>query len=186
MKVTYLKGLLGMLLLLIMPALYAGLISKVNHTHTISFNDNQAHTLLETPTFSGGAIFAASANRIEPYISGDIHVASPPRDEAIILFNAECNVDANEAGVWLGIDTQVRSQNANHIWGEWHTVDSSNNNSALCSAHGDDAPVVRVKASIHTIHRFDPNTQHQIRVQGRLREGSGTASVDDMSLMVTN
>lgn len=158
---------IGLILLFTSLQASANFIARSFNTHTISFNDQHSHTLLETGAFHG---------------------AETEHRPAVVLFNAECNVDSNQKGVWVGIDVQIRSQNFNvGVWGDWQTISSSNH--ALCSSHGSGAPVVRVSTSTHNIASFSHGSgdaMYQIRVQGRLRDGVGEASIDDSSLIVIN
>lgn len=173
----YLMGLITLVLTAMSLQVSANYIAKALNTHTIHFSDNKTHTLLTTEAFHGAAMSAAGGAQL-----------------IVVLFNAECNVDAKKAGVWVGIEVQTRSLlfNDSRIprqWSEWRTTGASGNNHALCSSHGRDTPVVRVSTSIHkTVYYGDhaEDSMHQVRVQGTLRDGTGTASIDDSSLIIIN
>lgn len=176
----YLAPIIALLLLITSLQLHAGVLSYHSNAHTIRFSDNKSHTLLQSKPFTPREVFSSFSEN-----NGSV----------VILFNAECNVDAQKAGVWVAATLQERTQEKigdTDVWGEWtewrNTADFiSNDNEALCSSHGKDAPIVRVSAAVH--HHSDFNFSHdfiryQMRIQGQLREGTGTASIDDTSLIL--
>lgn len=179
-KKYWLNGIAGFILLLVNLQASANILDYQINQHTISINDNNAHTLLEARPFTTASTFKNGGY-----------------GTVLVLFNAECNIESNQSGVWFGIKVQIRNQVfdiSSNVWGDWSdwyrtNYFPSSDNDALCSSHGSDAPVIRVSASRNHPMLFNSSTpfvKYQIRIQGRLRDGVGRVSIDDSSLVLLN